>query len=564
MAVPIKLTNLLGSILGQNEVMYNPAIKSVQTPVSKEIFYKWEAQLAQCAYLSRLIYCPSELFLRGVQFLEYAPDVMNDIITQLEHSFYSRNDFKSLFLSQNVPETATTSYGHFYPRTGCALYTHHNPRSQINTQKTLFVVFKGSSSARDFANDLKIIKMPFNDIPELNGLPGTTHGGFYKHMREEVATILENVIQFAENVDRIVITGHSLGGAMSTLFSLMLAHAKVNRSVKLPSIHCVTFGAPNVFSDDARNAYNTFLLNHTLTLDRVTAESKGVTGSLMKAAYGPSAIDIIILLPGTFFSHPGFNILKTEMYATSKTGRAKDIDDIRAVFLGPGNVIRRSGAGPHELPADPVFWNLFTPVVSDPPLETRLANYGQMKRYKNKEFVQFVLQDIPITANDIQIDVTADEQMKVNTFEEKGMSDEFSAISASASTNVQSGGAFTFAATNSAATYKKQTQEQFPNRINYQCYKRLSGAFCHAAYMGIGFLSAIRMPILLYRDEAGKLNIKYVRKLEPTLQTIFVGESLSPGQRYYAIEKPMAGGNRRHAKTRRHAHRRKRTYRRRI
>jgi hypothetical protein len=31
-----------------------------------------------------------------------------------------------------------------------------------------------------------------------------------------------------------------------------------------------------------------------------------------------------------------------------------------------------------------------------------------------------------------------------------------------------------------------------PNHVKYSCYMILSGAFCHAGYMGMGFLSAMR------------------------------------------------------------------------
>lgn len=74
----IVLTNLLGSILvdanvpaliqtGTNVVTLNCSGKPniVVPSIVPNVYYKYEAQLAQCAYLSRLIYTPSEIFLRG-------------------------------------------------------------------------------------------------------------------------------------------------------------------------------------------------------------------------------------------------------------------------------------------------------------------------------------------------------------------------------------------------------------------------------------------------------------------------------------------------------------------
>ena len=557
--IPIKLTNLLGSITGKSEYLFNSDKKSIDTPLNKEIFYSYEAQLAQCAYLSRLVYTPSEVFLHGVQFLDQAPDVMNAIITQLEHSFYSRMNFQDLFISHNIPNDALEVHGAFFPKTGCAIFQHHNPSSRINTKKTLYVVFKGSSSMRDFMSDLNIIKTPFAEIPQLADLPGTTHGGFWKHMRAEVDQIMGAVVKFSQSMERIVVTGHSLGGAMATLFSLMVAN-QIRKGVlqKLP-LHCVSFGAPNLLSDDARQSYNSFLLDGTLTLDRVTGESKGLSGALVKTFAGPAAIDVIIMIPGAFFSHPGFNILKTELYATSRTGRAKDIDDVRSVFLGKENAMRRPGAGPNELPADPVFWNLFdtlpTTNPSEPTLDTRLANYGTLKWYKDPTFVKFVLRGIPLTSIDQQPDVTPTEEGMIDNAEDAAMKADTQSITAVATS--QSGGGI--------EPYKQATLKQFPNRVNYQCYKRLSAGFCHAAYMGIGFLSAIRLPVLYYRDETGKLRSKLVRKLEPVYITEFVGNGLNPASLYYARQiMPQTAGQRSQGATRRKRRTISRKYRRTI
>jgi hypothetical protein len=499
MSVPIKLTNLLGNVLGSYEFVYDPSKKTVVPPVSKDKFYVWEAQLSQCSYLSRAVYCPSELFLRAIQFLEYTPDVMNDVITQLERSFYIRNDFKELFISKTVPTEATHKHGMFFPKTGCAIFQHHNPTSKINNKKILYVVFKGSSSFRDFMNDAKVAPIQLKDIPELNNLKGFTHFGFYKHMKDEVRQVLETVKNLAVDCEHVYITGHSLGGAMATIFSLMV----VNRSITDKPVHCISLGAPNLFSDDARNEFNTFLLNRKLTFDRVSANG-----------------DIVVSIPGVRFSHPGFGILKTELYATSKTGRAKNIGDIRSVFLGSDTKVS------NDIPTDPVFFGLFQQ-WSGPP-----------KRLKSKEFITFVIPDIAVTEKDITPDATPEEQKA----EAESIQQETAGIE-----KLVGGAIFT---SEGKDIYAKQTLSQFPNQVNYVC-KFLP--FCHASYLGIGYVAAVRVPTIR--------GVGIVRKKEPDQITTFMSTStdMNPANRYYAVVQRL-GGLRRRRKTRkfRHAYRRTR------
>lgn len=53
------------------------------------------------------------------------------------------------------------------------LYVHHNPRSKVNSEKTLFIAFKGSSSIEDFRHDLKSAAFPDQLLSELNNSQNT-------------------------------------------------------------------------------------------------------------------------------------------------------------------------------------------------------------------------------------------------------------------------------------------------------------------------------------------------------------------------------------------------------
>lgn len=113
--------------------------------------------------------------------------------------------------------------------------------------------------------------------------------------------------------ERVIITGHSLGGALASLFGYYLKKYKLTLIDK--PIHVVTFGACCVFDALGRNEFNAFLNiadgKPVFTLDRVTAN-----------------LDPIIVLPADL-DHPGYTILRDENFSYTRTGRTKEIGEIR-------------------------------------------------------------------------------------------------------------------------------------------------------------------------------------------------------------------------------------------
>jgi hypothetical protein len=104
-------------------------------------------------------------------------------------------------------------------------------------QKHFSVVFRGSESITDWYYDLQIYKHNYKDNIWI-------HSGFYNQLHtdnihqciiKKVKSILE------QNPDyKIFVTGHSLGGALSTLFGYMLAHAIDNL------VTVVSFASPRI------------------------------------------------------------------------------------------------------------------------------------------------------------------------------------------------------------------------------------------------------------------------------------------------------------------------------
>lgn len=117
--------------------------------------------------------------------------------------------------------------------------------------KAIYVVWRGSESKKDFQNDASIDKVPFINDGE------KVHIGF-KYCWESVVgdtydaidTALENLQ--GETTD-IVVCGHSLGGAVATLY----AHS-IKKHYPHYNVKCVTIGSPRVGNKTFKDNYDSY------------------------------------------------------------------------------------------------------------------------------------------------------------------------------------------------------------------------------------------------------------------------------------------------------------------
>ena len=104
-------------------------------------------------------------------------------------------------------------------------------------KKRITVVFRGSESMMDWYYDLMVNKHKLNDNI-------CVHSGFYKQLTTNNVydELVKNInIILEEHPDyAIYVTGHSLGGALSTLFGYMLAKQIVN------NVTVVSYASPRV------------------------------------------------------------------------------------------------------------------------------------------------------------------------------------------------------------------------------------------------------------------------------------------------------------------------------
>tara|TARA_B110000259_G_C13932692_1_gene369583 strand:+ start:226 stop:909 length:684 start_codon:yes stop_codon:yes gene_type:complete len=132
--------------------------------------------------------------------------------------------------------------------TKCALIENRHTDAQVyvqdchpthrNLKYDKIISFRGTSSKADIFADLKI----YRRIPEFfkkHKMQGRVHSGFLA----QYESVRDQVHQMA-NVDtstHIMVTGHSLGGALATLCALDLAITNPSLDVD-----CITFGSPRV------------------------------------------------------------------------------------------------------------------------------------------------------------------------------------------------------------------------------------------------------------------------------------------------------------------------------
>ncbi|MCY4421275.1 MAG: lipase family protein [Gammaproteobacteria bacterium] len=117
--------------------------------------------------------------------------------------------------------------------------------SQGNDKVVAFLVFRGTEPT-DFADIKTDVKANLVDV-EIGGMTIQMHSGYveaFDWVREDVNSALDNLPH-----DQLIITGHSLGGALAIVATRLLASDVVGA--------CYTFGAPPVGTVEVSNNLKT-------------------------------------------------------------------------------------------------------------------------------------------------------------------------------------------------------------------------------------------------------------------------------------------------------------------
>jgi hypothetical protein len=482
--------------------------QNLDNTVDTELNY--EALLTQCCYLSRMAYSPADIFCRMTKHLDVTPNAFNNYIRTIEKIYQKLFDYKCSYDSQYIQDhleykkyfgssieiKKDNQVGFFIQndkQLNVYLYVYDNRHSNFNKKKTLFISFKGSSSIKEFKENLLSAAWKDKPLTDLkfglqsggqgesesenepllannksasNYLPeGKAGGGFIDVLKNSIKEICQKIKELRNtSFERIIITGHSAGGVYATLFSYYLK--KYNPGITDKPIHLITFGACCTFDAIARNEFNDFLNieegnKGIFTLDRVTV-------------FG----DPIILLPADL-DHPGFTLLKgtSDYKAFTNTGRTKEIGELRKMLELKG------GFDGNDLLLSEKFVNLFT---------------------NNNDFKPGGQYDVNLYRSKFRIKFGTDPKEQrlvldkaINTNKKNEIKNLFKEIETETNKNIykQSGGiSFGKGLGEATDVYKKLTKKKMPNEIQYSCYKIMSMGFCHGVYMGVTYMTVLRVP----------------------------------------------------------------------
>ena len=120
--------------------------------------------------------------------------------------------------------------------------------------KTINIVIRGTESNTDIITDIKVLKTKYSTWPECKC---NVHNGFYqatKNIKDQIIDVVEEMIKKRPTY-KIIIYGHSLGGAVSNLLSMELVKANITTSV-------YTYGSPRVGDKKYALFFNTKINNH--------------------------------------------------------------------------------------------------------------------------------------------------------------------------------------------------------------------------------------------------------------------------------------------------------------
>lgn len=132
-------------------------------------------------------------------------------------------------------------------------------------RRTLFIAFRGTASISNVLTDMTTADIPlfknnnnsnflydhqpFNSILDPVSSKIEFHLGIILRLKESYPFIIKKIKDVDHLIDNIVVTGHSLGGAMAQLFTYVYNNSNEDKYNKIPIKHLITYGQPRILID---------------------------------------------------------------------------------------------------------------------------------------------------------------------------------------------------------------------------------------------------------------------------------------------------------------------------
>ena len=133
------------------------------------------------------------------------------------------------------------------------------------SQKILYIGFRGTDSVSNVITDLQTSEAsflknntnsnflnrhePFNKILDPIASNIEFFLGVILELKQSYRFIIDRIKDIDHSINSIVVTGHSLGGAMAELFTYVYNNSNEEKYDKIPINHTVTYGQPRVLFD---------------------------------------------------------------------------------------------------------------------------------------------------------------------------------------------------------------------------------------------------------------------------------------------------------------------------